>query len=210
MNPHNEKDLVERLVQGDEKAFRAIFYAHHQRIGAFVMEAVNSVPVAEELVHDIFLKLWINREKLVHVEQFRAYLYAIARNHVYSYLKKQARELQKKQQWLATDPVPELTWQQPANDYFKNLLEYAINDLPAQQQKVYLLSRDEGLSHDGIAQKLGVSLETVKKHMVLALKRIRHNVSEHKNKVISSLIIFFIFLLRRLPLLEYHRSLYDI
>lgn len=195
-NPYNEKDLVEKLVQGDEKAFRAIFYAHYQRIGAFVMEVVDSVPIAEELVHDIFLKLWLNRQKLTHVEQFKAYLYAIARNHVYSYLKKQARELQKKQQWLATEPIPQFTWQQPADDYFKNLLEYAINDLPAQQQKVYLLSRDEGLSHDGIAKKLDLSLETVKKHMVLALKRIRQNISEHKNKVISSINIFFIFLLR--------------
>lgn len=189
--PYNEKELVEKLAQGDEMAFREIFYTHHQRIGAFVLHITGAGPAVEELVQDIFMKLWLHRQKLHNVEQFTAYLYAIARNHMYTYLKKQGRELARKHQWEAEAPVQLTTWQHSTDDYYKNLLDYAIGQLPAQQQKVYLLSRDEGLPHDGIAKKLGVSLETVKKHMVLALRSIRQKIAENKDKVISRILFFF-------------------
>ncbi len=185
---HTEEEWVNLLSEGSELAFEKLFHIHHQRIGAFVSRITGPGPITEELVQDIFFKLWTNRAKLASVNNFRAYLHTIARNHMYSFLRKQGRDLKKKSQWEAHQ------YNQPAPTEevydFKHLLEEAINQLPAQQQKAYLLSRDEGLPNTGIAKEMGISIETVKKHIVLALSSIRKQVLRNKEKVLYFFYIF--------------------
>ncbi|MBX3252555.1 MAG: RNA polymerase sigma-70 factor [Chitinophagaceae bacterium] len=192
---YNEKELVQLLIQGNEFAFSRLFQLYHQRIGAFVKQVAGTGPVAEELVQDIFMKLWRHREKIAEVENFSAYLFTIARNHMFSYLKKTGKELAKHNQWKTNNLYRQYNLQHSSEEdnYYKSLIEYAVRQLPAQQQKIYLLSRDEGLPHADIAGRLGISLETVKKHMVLALRNIRQKVAENKDRV--ALEFLFIFLL---------------
>lgn len=185
---YTEDELIALLMDGNEAAFEQLFRLHHHRIAAFVYKITGAGPVAEELVQDIFFKLWTNREKLGTVQNFKAYLHTIARNHIYSFLRKQGNDLRKKSQWemeYTHEPLPA----ENLHD-FKMLLEEAIDQLPEQQQKAYLLSRDEGLPNIGIAKEMGISLETVKKHIVLALRNIRKQVLQNKDRVVY---IFYIF-----------------
>ncbi|MBX3239537.1 MAG: RNA polymerase sigma-70 factor [Chitinophagaceae bacterium] len=192
---YNERELVQLLIQGNEFAFSRLFQLYHQRIGAFVKHIVGTEPVAEELVQDIFMKLWTYRHKIAGVENFSAYLFSMARNHMFSHLKKTGKELAKHHQWKINSQYQQNNLQHSSEEdsYYKSLIEYAVDQLPAQQKRVYLLSRDEGLPHADIAGRLGISLETVKKHITLALRNIRQKVVENKDRVtLAILLIFFL------------------
>ena len=185
---YEEKKLVQSLSQGDEQAFCQLFHLYNQPIGNFVKKFTGSDPSLEELTMDIFLKVWMHREKMADVESFSSYLFTIARNHIYSYLKKRSRELAHRNQWESHNMHLQYNRQNSTatedEDHYKKMIEHAVSLLSAQQKKVYQLSRHEELSQAGIAARLDISLETVKKHMVLALRNIRQYLL--KKKVSSS------------------------
>ncbi|WP_353718348.1 RNA polymerase sigma factor [Dyadobacter sp. 676] len=76
---NNEKELLRRVAGGDERAFTALFDHYHQRLGMHIYRITRSEPVAEELVHDVFLKIWRNRELLSEIENFSVYLFVVSK-----------------------------------------------------------------------------------------------------------------------------------
>lgn len=177
---NSDPDLLFRVSQGDEAAFAQLFHTYQNRLGAFVMQLTGSRPLAEEIVQEIFIRIWEKREKLSQVEHFPPYLYAVARNYSLSFLKKLGKELARKQAWeLSVADIQEQEEEDTAIKNFRRIIDQAISELPAQRQKVYLLSRDEGLRQAEIAERMAISLETVKKHMVLALRSIRNYAMAH-------------------------------
>jgi RNA polymerase sigma-70 factor (family 1) len=159
-----EKDLLLKVAGGDEQSFSELFYTHHQLLGTHIYRITGSAELAEEVVQDVFLKIWLNRESLENIENFRAYLFVISKNHALNCLRKLARErLQQKtieDNALALSPEDN-----PGLDAYYALLDQAIDHLPPQQQKVYLLSRHNRLKYDEIASQMGLSRETVKKYL---------------------------------------------
>ena len=143
-----------------------------------------SEPLAQEIVQDVFVKIWVNRAALMQVTHFRAYLFVVARNHAFNCLKQIARERTRKREWIQAvlhqASVPE---EADAADR-GHLLEKAVELLPAQQRKVYILSRQEGIRQAEIARKLNISHETVKKHMVLALRFLKNHLRTHAGMLI--------------------------
>lgn len=144
------------------------------------MRIAESRPLTQEIVQDVFLKIWINRASLSNIESFKAYLFVVARNHAFNCLKQLARERNRKKEWInsvlqdasySSDDTAEMD--------AGALVDEAVDLLPPQQKKVYTLSRREGLKQEEIARELNVSLETVKKHMVLALRFIRNYLRSH-------------------------------
>lgn len=165
--PYEEKELLCRIAEGDEAAFGLLFNAYHQRLGAFIYRLTESFQATEEIVQDVFVKIWLKRAALGEVASFDAYLFAAARNHAFNYLRGLARERNRLADLPAEEAPDEVTEERHA------LLDQAIAHLPRQQKNVYLLHRRQGLSHAEIAEQLHVSVETVKKHMSLALRSIR-------------------------------------
>lgn len=156
------------------------------------MRIAESKPLAQEIVQDVFLKIWINRTSLADIESFRAYLFVVARNHAFNCLKQLARERNRKKEWISNvlhdasymlDTTPEID--------VGLLVDTAVDLLPPQQKKVYLLSRKEGFKQEEIARELGISLETVKKHMVLALRSIKSYLQTHLGVLLVLLISGF-------------------
>jgi len=185
---NSEPDLLLKVSQGDEAAFAHLFHTYQNRLGAFVMQLTGSRPLAEEIVQEIFIRIWEKREKLSQVEHFHSYLYTVARNYSLSFLKKLGRELAQKQAWemsVATQGEEE----DAVIRNYRRIIDQAISELPAQRQKVYLLSRDEGLRQAEIAERMAISLETVKKHMVLALRSIRSYAIAHPEINILILVL---------------------
>lgn len=169
---HTEKELLARVAAGDEKAFTQLFYAYHTKLGAYILRLTESFILAEEIVQDIFLKIWLQRENLVSIENFNTYLFVISRNHTFNCLKQVARDEMRKKEW-GKDATAQLTIEEGEEVDYRSQLEKAIAQLPPQQKKIFLLHRQEGLPHLEIANRLGLSLETIKKHMSLALRGIR-------------------------------------
>ena len=174
---HNEKAVLLQVAQGDEQAFRLLFGAYHQPLALHVYRLTESAELTEEIVQDVFLKIWMSREALAEVQQFSAYLFVVSKNHTLNALRAIARERVRQRTW-----AQETQAAVPAEDkqgYYYSLIDKAIQQLPPQQQKVYLLSRHERLKHREIASRMGISPETVKKYMQLAIASISDYVRDN-------------------------------
>lgn len=182
--PYDEKILLSRIAQGDEAAFSTLFYSYHQKLGAYILRLTESFPLTEEIVQDVFLSIWQNRACLGDISKFEPYLFVIARNRAFNCLKQMAREHSRRREWASLRrDEPEMGDALQAADGYDRLIDKAVDKLPPQQKKVYLLRNQEGMGYPAIAIQLGLSATTVKKHMSLALRSIREYVHSHMDPV---------------------------
>ena len=175
----NGNDLIIRVVQGDETAFGQLFKHYKNKLYSFIFHLSGSATMAEDVLQDVFLKIWRDRDQLTGIDNFNAYLYRMAQNTAINVLRRQSREalLLNEVQRLAPEGVQgdELL----AAREVRTALQQAINNLPPQQRKVYQLGREQGLTYGQIAGSLGISTSTVRNHMVQALKAIREYIALH-------------------------------
>jgi len=168
----NEKDLLLRVANGDEKAFEHLFYSYHNQLGAYILGWTKSLVTAEEIVQDIFLKIWINRQALETVDRFDNYLYILSRNYTFNTLRSVARERVKRQEWARHfENEQDFVADTHTLDYMP-MIEQALAKLPLQQQKVYQLKRQQGLKYEEIARQMDIAPETARKHLAAALRSI--------------------------------------
>jgi RNA polymerase sigma-70 factor (family 1) len=167
MSDLSEKNDLIKVSKGDEIAYNRLYYRYHQQLGTHIFRITNSMDLAEEIVQDVFLKIWMNREALSGVHNFKAYLFVISKNHTLNCLRKLSRErnhlniCEEKYMMSLTSDNGDL------NSYH-NILDEAIDRLPPQQQRVYLLSRHERLRYAEVADKMNISHESVKKYLRIA------------------------------------------
>jgi len=189
--------LLEQLILGNELAFNQIYYQTNKNIYNAVMAYVKNKHIAIELVQQVYIKLWNNREKLRNVRSLKDYLFILAKNLTLDHFKKVT---------LETTFFVELTLREnePANttdekieqiEYDKLLME-AIGQLPPQQREAWLLINEQELSYAEIAVKMNISKLTVKRHLELSRKSVRDYLKSHIYTVITLpfltiLIIFF-------------------
>ena len=169
-----QKSLLDRMSDGDIKAFRAIFDAYNTPLYTITLKITKSSYSAEEIVQETFAILWESRLKLKDIENPRAYLFTVAYNKAFSYLKKIAKnqdlkEMLRNQIHEARNDIEE--WMDIKET--RELIDQAVEKMPPRRQLIFKLSREESLSHKEIAEKLHISPLTVKKQMVIALKNIR-------------------------------------
>lgn len=170
-----ESDLVRRVAIGDEQAFKQLFLAYKDKLYSFSLRYTRSALLAEELVQEAFMKVWQNREKLDGGQCFGAYLFRITRNQLLNHLKRTACEAScKKSIALSADRSSNPTDHFILNQEYEKITRQAMEHLPPQRQEIFRMSRQEGLSHEEIAQTLNISPHTVKGQMHKALKTIRH------------------------------------
>lgn len=190
----DERWLLDQVAQGDEKAFARLIAHYWRTIYGQALSYMKSVDQAQDIVQEVFVKIWEKRAQLPTVEKFDAFLFIIARNHLISALrKKMARPLDNdivdQLPAAANTPDDQLAYKQ-----LQQQLATAINDLPTQQKTAYLLSRDNGLSFEAIARHMGLSKETVKKHICRALQSIRSYVRRHNDLVLLLPLLIALFL----------------
>jgi len=159
-----------------ETAFSHLFETYKNRIYGYILTITHSPISAEELTQEIFLKLWIIRDELINVQNLDGYIFKIARNKTLNYLRKASYDekfLKDLQGHMVTD---ENNVDRQINmRQYEHLLNEAIQSLSPQRKAVYELSRHEGLTFDQIAQRLGLSRNTVRNHLVEALKKVREH-----------------------------------
>ena len=172
MKQNEDRNDLEKIASGDHDAFRSIFIKYYPKTKYFVTHIVKSEDVAEDLSQDIFLKIWINKELLPNLISFNAYIYKMAKFTALDYLKHKHVEntfAANYSQPATTDPEEELN----AKD-LEFLIELAIDMMPEQRQKIYIMSRIENIKNKEIAKTLGISEKTVNNQISLALKEIRN------------------------------------
>ena len=171
---HNELDLIRLVAEGDEQAFRKIFDHYSNKLYHYAFRITDEEELAEEIVMDAFLKIWINRVDLAAINRFDSYLYTVVRNQAFNAIKRMAHEaVIMKELGLSNTEYHDCTEETVIYNDYQQLLYQAVNQLPPQQKLVYILSRDEGLKYDEIALHLKLSKNTVKAHLKKAVSTLR-------------------------------------
>jgi RNA polymerase sigma-70 factor (ECF subfamily) len=170
----NELDLIHLLAQGNEQAFRKIFDYYSSKLYNYTFRLTHNEELAEEIVMDTFLKIWINRADLASINSFDSYLYTVVRNQAFNAIKRRSHEAAiLKELSLSKSEFQDCTEETVIYNDYKHLLHEAVNQLPPRQKLVYILSRDEGLKYDEIANQLELSKNTVKSHLKKAVSTLR-------------------------------------
>lgn len=191
---YNERELLLRTAEGDEAAFAQLYKYWQPAVATFIFRISRSKEVTAEIVQDVFLKIWMTRETLADVNNFKSYLFIISRNHAINAFKKHLRENKELNAWLLIKGQDERSVMPGIQSSEKSLIDEAIDQLSPRQKEIYLMHRHERLSYKEIAQKLGIGRESVKTHLQLAVKAITAYLKAHILSIIiitTAIPIFF-------------------
>ncbi|HVS95336.1 MAG TPA: RNA polymerase sigma-70 factor [Puia sp.] len=188
---HIEQQWLRELLDGSEAAFRAIYDAHERRIYHFALYLTKSPAIAEEVVQEAFIRLWERRSMLAADSQLGAFLKKIVQNLVLDLYRKAARDrsllshIREQREALERQGSEPLLQKELQRAYRE-----ALEQLPPQQRAVFLLSREEQLSYQQIADHLGLSRNTVRNHMSEAIRSVRQYIHHHTG--LACLLLAFI------------------
>jgi RNA polymerase sigma-70 factor (family 1) len=167
-------DWLDEIASGNHRAFSRFFHAFKNKIYSFSFSFTRSAEVAEEITQEVFIKVWTHRESLPQVENIDAWLSTITKNLCLNYLKKFALERKTKEVFRNSgEPVDENVEQYLLYKERAMQVAEAVDQLSPQQKLIFSLNRDSGLKNEEIAHQLNLSPNTVKTHMVTALRKIR-------------------------------------
>lgn len=185
IQPYTEKELLKRVTEGDEEAYKQVFDRYWNKIYQVALSFLKVPDQAEDAVQQVFIKLWEKRGKLPEVENFDAWLFIMARNTIINILERVVaprKGIQQIQDVMPGDyltPARVLEYKQVAA-----IIQDAVNRLPPQQALVFRLSREQGLTYAQIAERLQIAPATVKSHIIRALNSIREYVSRHSDRTL--------------------------
>lgn len=189
--PYNEKELLLRVARGDEGAFKVVFDLFQPRLTYYIEGIVKLKEVAEEVVTDVFLKLWTGRELVSEIENLNAFLFKIAYHKSIDFLRSAHKDRQLVH--LLAEHA-ELAGHQEADErilqqQLEQKLREAIGLLSPQRKLVYIMSRERGLSQQQIAEQLALSPKTVNNHIVESQRFIRKYLAQHVDLCVLLLAI---------------------
>ncbi|TWV93036.1 sigma-70 family RNA polymerase sigma factor [Chitinophaga pinensis] len=180
MQPDTDTELLQKMRQGDESAFRQLYDRHSRQVAAFVFHLTHSVVDAEDILQETFLTLWTSREQLPAIVNPASYIFIIARNKTLDHLRKIARQQKLVDHvWANISATADALDLQLDARESQQLINTALSRLSEQQRTIFRLSRQEGLDHATIADKLHLSKSRVKNVQVETLRFIRQFLSQH-------------------------------
>ena len=175
-----DKSIICLLKQGDQQAFNQVFEACYERVYRYAYTFSKDQEAAKEIVQEAFVQLWINREKIDENVPIYACLFAKAKwLAIEAYRKrlvaqKYEQEMEQLHGYNSIATEGMVSWNE-----LNQLISETVHQLPKQQQQVFEMSRFEGLSYEEIGERLHISKNTVKYHLVNALKTIRGQLEAH-------------------------------
>lgn len=189
----DEKKLLEGINRGDKHTFRQLFEKYYIFLCLIAEQITRSPSDAEEIVSDVFLKLWNNRQTLEISRSLKAYLIKAVQNTSINYLEKNS--IKRLNSSLDTIPYELLVWnhEYPLGHLYEqeimHILERGISLLPENCREIFLLSRSNDLSYSEIAGRLGISVNTVKTQMKIAIARLRETLKDYLQLIVAFLFI---------------------
>lgn len=170
---YNDRELFLLIAGGDEAAFRQLFQSYAPQLQPVILHLTKNPSVADDIIQETFLRLWISRDKLPEIEHPRSWILRIVFHQSFSWLRRQAVH-HKALDAMSLQPAAGISTEEEViyHSIVKTIAE-AVQQLPAQAKRIYLLSREKGLKIPEIAQELGLSPHTVKNSLVRSLRSIR-------------------------------------
>ena len=185
ISPHDERELLSLLKQGNEQAFEKIYKLYSSRLFGNVFKMVKSETTTQEILQDVFIKIWSNRDSIDLDKSFRSYLFRIAENKVYDFFRKASRDKKIQAQLFAT-ATEEYEHIETMIHRKENalLLQRAIDSLSPQRQQIFRLIKLDNKSYEEVSRQLGISVSTISDHIVKANKAIREFIFTHNDMTI--------------------------
>ena len=188
----DEKELLSLLLNGNEQAFEKIYQLYSSRLYGNLLKLVKSEAEAQEILQDVFLKIWENRQRIDIEKSFRSYLFKIAENKVVDFFRKAARDKKRESRLILLATIEYL----PVEDLLQSdersvILQKAIDSLPPQRQQVFRLCKLEGKTYKEVSELLGISVSTISDHIVKATKSVRDYFENNEQALLSLLIVAF-------------------
>lgn len=188
----DERSLVLRLIDGDEEAFCELYASYKNRLIYFAMRFLKSREYAEDVFQDAFTVIWQGRRFINPDTSFSSYLYTIVRNRVLNQLRDLDNQDKLKEQILAQAvDYTEDTKHRIMADDLRHLIACAMQQLTVRQREVFRMSREKQMSHQEIADALGISINTVQEHISTSLRVLRVYLEKHK--VLGADLILLLF-----------------
>lgn len=182
-----DSNIFWKVKNGDEEAFNIIYHSFYSQLCFFCDSYVKDMDLSRSLVQQVYVDIWIKREKIRISNSIKSYLYNAVKNKAIDHL----RQLKNN---LPISPEIENLQSLPFKDHVQESetlgqINQAINALPYKCREIFLLCKFEGLKYKEIAQKLNISIKTVEMQMGIALKKLRNKLTD--NKTLKLFVIFF-------------------
>lgn len=187
---HSEFQLVKNLKSGSIVAFNTLFHHYSNRLYQFSLKYLKSEEEAEELVQEVFTKIWEHRNNLKTELSFNSFLFTIAFNSIRKYFRKKLHA-DKYLSLQANEDFNIDTIQKIDYNSLKKFLDNLISMMPPRRKEVFIKSRFEGLSVKEIADEMKISKKTVENQLTEALRFIRTNLSKEH---LCGLLFFILFI----------------
>jgi len=186
----NEIELLGKIAEGNQRAFTTLYEFYHRKIYTFALSILQSESLAEEVVQESMLKIWVLGDKLTSIHNLDKYLKSIAYNLSIDLLRQ-------KELAARTERAGSMNWKDEHNETeesillndTRRLLDEAVSLLPHQQRLVYQLAQVEGMKNDQIAEKLNIAPSTAQTHMKLAMRFVRNHIRQHTD--VAVLLVLF-------------------
>ena len=186
-NHTDEKDLLIRLRDGDAAAFTVLYDRYARRIASKLIGILKSKELSQDILQDVFAKIWDVRDSIDPEQSFSAYLYKIAVNLSSNTFRKSLRETAMRIHIAKRDESYNHIEEAIAIKDQQEILNKALAKLPRKQRDVYILHKIEGLSHKEISEQLGITLSAVNQHIHRASKAIRQTVTPEMGMIFIAL-----------------------
>ncbi|HEY4785859.1 MAG TPA: RNA polymerase sigma-70 factor [Bacteroidales bacterium] len=186
----SEQEILTNLTKGNETAYEFVFLTFYNELCVYALGIVRDKMAAEEIVQDVFVKLWESREQLTVKTSLKAYLYRAVHNHSINYLSHQSiKEKYATSVRNNVDLVSPVSADYPIANLLAQELDEKINqsllELPEQCRAVFLLIRYHDLTYNETAVKLGISVNTVKTQLQRAISRLRESLKDYLPTVMA-------------------------
>lgn len=180
MSWEEDQKIVEGLQEGNEKAFREIYDKYHKQLYGLAVNYLKSKELAEDAVHDVFIKLWNHRKKMKEKGSLKGFLFTSMKNHVLNMIRNRKREIEKNKKYGKLKPSKKdsITAKLTLKNY-KKIFQDGLKELPKGKKEIFNMKMQKGISNKKIAQKLDISVNTVKSQYYKASKFIKGYLSEH-------------------------------
>ncbi|MFN4146937.1 MAG: RNA polymerase sigma factor [Runella sp.] len=189
----SSKTLLERLHEGEEKAFAEVYQQYHRWLYAIGLKYLKNPDLAQDALQEVFLKLWEHRHTLRDEESLKAYLSVIMRNHVLNVIRNQNREIQQFIEYtLNWSEVEDSSDSNRRWEEYLSLVDQGVSQLSPQKRKIFQLRLRDHLNNEQIAQRLGLSINTVKFQFSQALHFLRTYVRNRADVFLLSFLSNFL------------------
>lgn len=187
-----ETDVITSLKQGDERVYEQVFRSHYKALCGYATKFLKEKEGAEEIVQDIFFKLWEKRESLEINSSLKSYLFRSVHNRCLN----QVKHIDIRENYKADNEARIRSEEENFSEHFNQFelqqqIKKAIDTLPEQRQKIFKLSRFEGLKYREISEQMQLSEKTVEAQMSKALKTLREELKDYLPVIVAGIILMW-------------------